>query len=140
VLIGLGFWQLDRARQKRELIAAFEQGGGEAQTLDQALARGLDAALYRHVRVEGHYEGARQFLLDGQIVGEGQIGYDVLTPFVLDGGRGTILVNRGFVQQDANRRPMSASRGRANAACRGASRTCRAASLTRRRGTQTWRA
>jgi surfeit locus 1 family protein len=107
ILIGLGFWQLDRARQKRELIDAFEHGGGAAQTLDEALAGGVDAALYQRVHLEGHYESARQFLLDGQIVGEGQVGYDVLTPFVLDDGRGTILVNRGFVPQDANRRPVA---------------------------------
>jgi len=105
VLIGLGFWQLDRARQKRELIDAFEHGGGAAQTLDEALARGLDGSRYQRVHVEGHYEGARQFLLDGQIIGEGEIGFDVLTPFVLGDGRGTILVNRGFVPQDADRKP-----------------------------------
>jgi surfeit locus 1 family protein len=106
VFVALGFWQLDRARQKRELIAAFEQGGGAPRSLDEALAEGLDAALYRHVVVDGHYLGAEQFLLDGQIEGDGQIGYDVLTPFVLDGDRGTILVNRGFIGQDANRKPI----------------------------------
>lgn len=107
IMVGLGFWQLDRARQKRELIDAFEHGGGEAQSLDAALARGLEAALYQRVYLDGHYIGGQQFLLDGQIVGEGQIGYDVLTPFVLDDGRGTLLVDRGFIPQDANRRPLA---------------------------------
>jgi surfeit locus 1 family protein len=106
LLIALGFWQLDRARQKRELIDAFEHGGGAEQTLDEALARGIDPSLYQRVRVEGRYDGARQFLLDGQIIAEGQIGFDVLTPFVLSDGRGTILVDRGFVPQDADRKPL----------------------------------
>ena len=106
VFVALGFWQLDRARQKRELIAAFERGGGPVLSLDEVLADGTDAALYRHVAVDGHYVGSTQFLLDGQIQGDGQIGYDVLTPFVLDHDRGTLLVNRGFVSQDANRKPL----------------------------------
>jgi surfeit locus 1 family protein len=106
LLIGLGFWQLDRARQKRELIAAFEQGGGPAVSLDEALAGGLDAALYRHVWLEGRYLADRQFLLDGQIIAEGEIGYGVLTPLVLADGRGTVLVDRGFVAQDASRKPL----------------------------------
>ena len=107
LLIGLGLWQLDRARQKRELIAAFEQGGGPAVSLDEALAGGLDAALYRHVRLEGRYIADRQFLLDGQIIAEGEIGYDVLTPLVLSGDRGIVLVDRGFIPQDASRKPLT---------------------------------
>jgi surfeit locus 1 family protein len=105
LLIGLGLWQLDRARQKRELIAAFEQGGGEVLTLEEALARGPDAALYRRIELEGRYLARRQFLLDGQIE-DGRAGYDVLTPLVLDGEDGTILVNRGFVPQGPAREPL----------------------------------
>jgi surfeit locus 1 family protein len=107
LFIGLGLWQLDRARQKRELITAFEQGGGAAVSLEEALAGGLDAALYRHVRLEGRYLPDRQFLLDGQIISEGEIGYDVLTPLVLPGDRGIVLVDRGFIRQDASRNPVT---------------------------------
>src|SRR5262245_40650445 len=92
LLIGLGLWQLDRAQQKRDLIAAFEQGGGPALRLDDALARGADAALYQRVYLDGSYLGTNQFLLDAQTIGEGKIGFDVLTPFVLSGGRGIVLV------------------------------------------------
>jgi surfeit locus 1 family protein len=105
LLIGLGLWQLDRAQEKRELIAAFERGSGPALSLDERLARGVDAALYQPVYLDGSYLGANQFLLDARIIGEGRIGYDVLTPFALAGGRGIVLVDRGFVLQDANRRP-----------------------------------
>jgi surfeit locus 1 family protein len=106
LLIGLGLWQLERAREKGELIAAYEEGGGEALALDAALARGLDAALYRRVALTGRYLGARQFLLDGQVEA-GQAGYDVLTPFVLADGGGTILVDRGFVAQGPAREPLA---------------------------------
>ena len=45
-LIGLGFWQLDRARQKRELIDAFEQGGGGRRRSTRRLPA-ASAALYQ---------------------------------------------------------------------------------------------
>ena len=106
LFIALGVWQLQRAGEKRALIAAFEQGErAPAQPLDEVLAGGVDAARYRHVYAEGRYLGDRQFLLDARVE-DGRPGYDVLTPLALANGAGTIIVDRGFVPQDvSNRRP-----------------------------------
>ena len=105
VLIGLGVWQLRRADEKRALIVAFEQGSrAPAQALDEALAQGVEASRYRHVYADGRYLSETQFLLDARVEG-GHSGYDVLTPLALANGRGTLLVDRGFVPQDASRRP-----------------------------------
>jgi surfeit locus 1 family protein len=106
LFIALGVWQLQRADEKRALIAAFEEGErAPAQPVEEVLDGGFDAARYRHVYAEGRYVGDRQFLLAARVE-DGRPGYDVLTPLALANGAGTILVDRGFVPQDvSNRRP-----------------------------------
>lgn len=105
VLVSLGLWQLDRADEKRALIAAFERGAGEPVPFERALESWPGESLYATVEIEGRYDGTRQILLDGQVEG-GRAGYDALTPFELADGR-TILVNRGFVPLGAAREPLA---------------------------------
>lgn len=87
----LGRWQLGRADEKRELVAAFEAAGPAVELPDdsQALPR------YQHVIARGRYDTGHQFMLDNR-VHEGRAGVQVLTPLILDGG-GTVLVNRGWL-------------------------------------------
>ncbi len=102
VLLSLGFWQLDRAEQKRALMAAWGTKRGAAPLrLDPSRAdyAGMD---YRLVEVRGHFDGARQFLLDNR-THNGRVGYQVLTPFVVEGGRALVLVNRGWVPLGVSR-------------------------------------
>lgn len=103
-LLSLGFWQLERARQKAELQAAFaERSRWPATPLD-----GLDAAsqdsLYRRVIAAGHYDSAQQILLDNQLR-DGRPGYHVLTPLRLADG-GAILVNRGWTPLGESRQTL----------------------------------
>ena len=94
VLLALGFWQLDRAWQKKELQTTF---AGRFAQLPVALTE-VDPAdsanRYLHVVARGRYDGERQVLLDNQ-VRNGQPGYHVLTPLRMAGG--AILINRGWV-------------------------------------------
>ena len=102
LLCGLGFWQLERAEQKRERYRAFEAGyGAKPVALDLIMDNGqADAFLWRRTMVSGRF--ARQtFLLDNR-VREGAAGYDVITPFSTDGG-GTVLVNRGWIRAGISR-------------------------------------
>jgi surfeit locus 1 family protein len=99
VLIALGIWQLHRADYKRGLLAQYARVTTLAPlSLNQAVADGNVAELprYRHVQARGHYEASRQILLDDMQQGS-QVGYDVLTPLVLEPGGRIVLVNRGFV-------------------------------------------
>lgn len=57
---------------------------------------------YRHVKLTGRFDNARQFLLDNQ-VSRGQVGYDVLTALRLPEDQGRVLVDRGWVPLGANR-------------------------------------
>jgi surfeit locus 1 family protein len=90
----LGRWQWHRADQKRALAAAFEAGMAAPVT---ALGERPSAALprYAQVSVTGIYDASHQFLLDNLIV-NGQVGYEVLTPMQLGDGR-WLMVNRGWV-------------------------------------------
>lgn len=94
--VGLGFWQLDRAEQKRELFGAFDAGsGGSAAT---ALIEGdaLTEHRYERLRLHGRFLSSRQILLDW-VTHAGRVGYQVLTPFLPDGSDRWIVVNRGWI-------------------------------------------
>lgn len=99
VLIALGIWQLQRADYKRMLLAEYHRATTlPPASLNAAVADGNLAGLprYRHVQAQGHYDGRRQILLDDMQQG-GQVGYQVVTPLVLQPGGQIVLVNRGFI-------------------------------------------
>ncbi len=102
LLLGLGFWQLDRAEQKRVLQASFERGEAAGSVELQAEMAGQISARYRQVWAQGHYDAAHQYLLDNK-VHAGRVGYQVLTPLRLDNTDAVVLVNRGWVPQGATR-------------------------------------
>jgi len=102
MLSALGFWQLDRARQKRELHALFTQRL-EQPALDLSLhaAVPLADAAWRATRAHGTY-GPPAFLLDNRIR-DGRVGYDVLSTLTLADGK-RVLVDLGWVPAGATRR------------------------------------
>jgi surfeit locus 1 family protein len=103
VLLMLGTWQLDRAEQKRLIFQRQEQAAvAETLHLSAAIDNNVDALRYRQVEVTGRYDLIHQFLIDNQI-SDGKAGYFVLTPFVLDGGIGAVLVNRGWIPLNQDR-------------------------------------
>ena len=90
-LLSLGFWQLDRADEKRAIESAIIVAQSNPAQLvgeDEILAK-------EHYRVllNGYFDTNKQFIYDNQIV-KGNAGYYVLTPFVLN-AKTAILVNRG---------------------------------------------
>lgn len=102
LLISLGFWQLQRAEQKRELLAAY----GDLP-LDAPVRLNADFRLgpdwrFRRAQVQGRFDAEHQFLLDNR-VRQGRAGYFVLTPLYLAQSGHAILVNRGWVPQGVTR-------------------------------------
>ena len=63
VMVRLGFWQLDRAEQKRDLQRDFATAAAASPEALAVPAPPADDAP-AHVRVRGHYLAAPQFLLD----------------------------------------------------------------------------
>ena len=100
VTLGLGFWQLQRADEKRELIALYESRRQASPLPMAALAPGSDH-LYVRVLLEGVPDTRHQFLLDNRMRGS-RPGFEVLTPVALDSG-GWGLVNRGWLAAGARR-------------------------------------
>ncbi|VAW77288.1 Cytochrome oxidase biogenesis protein Surf1, facilitates heme A insertion [hydrothermal vent metagenome] len=94
-LISLGFWQLDRAEQKKALIDQYDEQGKVVLQLEADLvsSAGLN---YRAAAVEGHYDSGHQFLLDNR-THAGRVGYQVLTPFIIRDSGIAVLVNRGWI-------------------------------------------
>jgi surfeit locus 1 family protein len=105
LFISLGFWQLDRAAQKRILFADFEarQAGKALQLSDETINTfEKDDLLWRPVDIRGEFLEQFQILLDNRVE-QGQAGYFVYTPFILDGGKHVVLVNRGWLKAGDDR-------------------------------------
>ncbi|NOT84529.1 MAG: SURF1 family protein [Methylococcaceae bacterium] len=102
-LLSLGFWQLDRADQKRVMLVQQQHMmvGGEL-LLNARIPDDLSLLKYRPVSVAGHFEGEHQFLIDNQHA-NGKVGYFVLTPFRLVGTDKAVLVNRGWLPLNVDR-------------------------------------
>ena len=96
--LALGRWQLDRAEEKRSLVAAFVHGGERLQEMPTGLS---PVERYQRLRALGRFDPSRQFLLDNMTF-DGRAGFRVLTPLMLEDGR-VLLVDRGFVPGSGDR-------------------------------------
>lgn len=102
ILVSLGLWQLDRAAQKRALLEEYRAETNNAPLRLDPFREDYEGMDYRVVVASGHFDSTRQFLLDNR-THNGIVGYQVLTPFVLDGTEIRVLVNRGWVPLGNNR-------------------------------------
>ena len=105
--IALGFWQLDRAEQKRSLQAEYDRRAGEPPVAVDGHMRSADELRFYRVVAEGVYEPERQILLDNR-VHAGNVGYYVVTPLRLRDSDTRVLVNRGWVPLGRSRAELPA--------------------------------
>lgn len=104
ILLSLGTWQLQRAGEV-EAVQAQLRAGQDAPPVrvDGSGTRPPYSQVeLRRVEARGRYLADRQVLIDNQARG-GTPGYRVLTPLELERG-GVILVDRGWVEGDLDRR------------------------------------
>ncbi len=104
-LVSLGFWQLDRADEKREIEGSIQKANTGVIELVYDEKTLLNKEYYE-VRLKGHYLGDKQFIYDNQIVDQVS-GYYVLTPFRLENQPGAIIVNRGFIPWGGSREKLA---------------------------------
>ncbi len=104
VLLSLGAWQMDRAKQKQNLVERrAETEVAQLLRVDRYTQLG-ESDRYRPAVVRGRYLREQQWLLDNRTY-HGQAGYHVFTPFRVDGDdQATLLVNRGWVSVGASRK------------------------------------
>lgn len=100
-LVSLGFWQLDRADEKRGIEASIKLAntGSVELIVEEGSLKNKE---YYEVRLQGKYLSDKQFIYDNQIVNQVS-GYYVLTPYALEGQSKTILINRGFIPWNGRR-------------------------------------
>lgn len=92
VLILLGNWQLDRAAEKQQLLEMHKQ---RLLLAPVELSSSLELDNYTAITATGHFDQNHQWLLDNRMR-SGRVGYEVITPYVLDSG-GVVLINRGWL-------------------------------------------
>jgi len=92
-MVRLGFWQLDRAEQKQVIINQLESRAEQAATpIEQLFAvKNDDDLRFRKVSFNGRYLTNRDFFVDNQVV-NGQVGYQVFTPFRVNASDQLLLV------------------------------------------------
>jgi len=106
LLLSLGFWQLDRAAEKEQIMEKFEthyNGSPVDMNTSSFDQNDLAAMQWQKVTVTGHFESEHQFLLDNQPMNF-KTGYLVFTPFKLSNKSTRVLVNRGWVPANMNRK------------------------------------
>lgn len=94
-LIALGCWQLARAEEKRELLAAHQAQQLAAPISIDELERQADPA-YKRVWLHGFFDARHTLLLDNR-TRAGKAGVEVLQPFYDQTSGLWLLLNRGWL-------------------------------------------
>ena len=102
VLASLGFWQLDRAREKAEILQHYEDRLAKPQISIGEKREDPRTLEYRRLRATGTWHDEHQFFVDNRILNH-RAGFHVVTPLLLKGNNTAILVNRGWIPADPDR-------------------------------------
>jgi len=94
ILLSLGFWQLQRAEEKREMQTKYTQQYALSPVV--LTTRNInELSDYRRVIARGSFDNEHFWLIDNK-QRQGRVGYEVVSVFTLSGGE-KILVNRGWL-------------------------------------------
>lgn len=92
----LGVWQVHRLRERRAAnTIALAARSAPALRLRVGMLES-DNLINRRIEAVGRYDLSREVILRGRTY-EGSPGVEVVSPLLLEGGRGAVLVDRGFV-------------------------------------------
>lgn len=103
-LISLGFWQLDRAEQKRQLQSSFTRLMA-SEPLDFMILKNTTPINYQPVSLTGHYDSRYTLYLDNKIQ-QGEYGVEVLSAFKIKETNDWVWINRGWQKADPSRRSL----------------------------------
>lgn len=107
-LVKLGFWQLDRAEQKRALFDDYQQQQlkGEAEPLASLPTTSPEEDRFRYVTMHGQFQKQPVFFLDNRVENS-QVGYHIIGLFTPDVNPTTAVpVNLGWVPAPVSRQTL----------------------------------
>jgi surfeit locus 1 family protein len=96
LFVALGFWQLDRAAEKRLEAETLARREGMPPARVTGLETDEAGLRYRKVRARGEFDAERQFFIENRREGQ-RTGFHVITPLRLEGSEARVLVNRGWL-------------------------------------------
>lgn len=99
--LSLGLWQLDRAAQKESLQADMDRQSAKAPLTEAGLLAAPDPTVlvYQRARLRGTWVQGHTVLLENRQMNT-RVGFFAMTPFLLQGGRAAILVQRGWLARN----------------------------------------
>ena len=104
LLVSLGFWQLERAEEKRTLQERIDQGREKPAIALNDMPRDRDVA-WRQIRLRGQFDVEHLWLLDNR-TRDGRPGVEVLQPFRDEQTDQWVIINRGWMPwRDRSERP-----------------------------------
>ncbi|MGF6592670.1 SURF1 family protein [Pseudomonas sp. 2835] len=106
-LIALGCWQLGRAEQKRQLLQVYAERSASDAVGSAQLLQIADPA-YRRVHLYGQFDSQHSLLLDNRMR-DGQVGVELLQPFLDQASGLWLLINRGWLPWPDRRIPVQFS-------------------------------
>ena len=101
LFVTAGNWQRARLEAKESLRAQIDAASAAMPTPLPANVDDWTTWRFRPVIVTGSFDANHQILIDNR-VHAGTVGFDVVTPLILDDGR-VVLVNRGFIAAGPSR-------------------------------------
>jgi surfeit locus 1 family protein len=100
ILLGLGFWQLQRADEKSTIQQSLEQQQA-LPPLDLTRLTSAENMAFRRVVFTGRPDPEHIWLIENQVY-QGRLGFHFLIPVALEDGR-HVLVNAGWLSAPASR-------------------------------------
>jgi len=101
IFVSAAVWQQARMREREARAATLAAASGLAPVPVPHGVTDWEAWRYRRVLLTGQYDAKHSILIDNAI-DAGRVGFEVVTPFLLDDGR-AVLVERGFVAAGPSR-------------------------------------
>lgn len=101
LFVNLGFWQLDRAREKDQLLEDESRQIDTVYTAQQLLDLG-EVQNGSQVQLQGHYLEQPVYFKDNVVL-NGVVGFELLMVFHDELTQMNFLLNRGFVPMNGNR-------------------------------------
>jgi surfeit locus 1 family protein len=98
-MLRAGFWQLERADEKRDIL---QSQRAVAHSPPVELRPETSLTRFQPVKVVGEYASDLNLFLDNQVVNT-RVGYRVFTPFKIAQTNKWVLVDRGWVSVGENR-------------------------------------